>query len=161
MIRRRRESLFVLSVRAAWMCRLLFAGGRCAGLGCRAQKTQIYSACAGSSRLTFESFCETGHSSGLNISQLSCLGLPFLLSSTYFARSACTPSFLILHVVQNSHLQTRPGARPTHCAAHAFREYPQFAALMILNDLFVKERTQVCIKRPRHSAKPNKSTKDS
>ena len=121
----------------------------------------------GSSGLTSESF-ETGHSSELNISELSCRGLPFLLSSTYFARIICTPSFLILHVVQNSHLQTRPGARcspvpgarPIDCAAHLFWQYRQFAALTILTDLVVTERTQGCIKRPRYRATPNKSTKD-
>jgi hypothetical protein len=74
----------------------------------------------GSSGLTSESF-ETGHSSELNISELSCRGLPFLLSSTYFARIICTPSFLILHVIQKftptdkAWCQALPGARcPTN-----------------------------------------------
>ena len=121
----------------------------------------------GSSGLTSESF-ETGHSSELNISELSCRGLPFLLSSTYFARTICTPSFLILHVIQKFTPTDKawcqalpvPGARPIDCAAHLFWQYRQFAALTILTDLVVTERTQGCIKRPRYRATPNKSTKD-
>ena len=124
-------------------------------------KKRKYTALVPDPAALHSSLSKQGIAPGLTSRSCLVLASPFCFHRHISQEVPARLLFSSFTLSKNSHLQTRPGARPTHCAAHAFREYPQFAALMILNDLFVKERTQVCIKRPRHSAKPNKSTKDS